>query len=149
MVPYVRHGIAYQRSIDDYIRDTLKVGQEEEILPMWNHMLKYALHVRRKPIFFDADFLDNPTPQTLNCRAGAFAALKAAGLDVSSIMTMEAAGIACERMPLGPVFSNAASTAKLSIEELRAETESLIASLHPPSRPPPDHVYELGFEWGN
>ena len=150
MMPHVEEGLPSAYTMKMFEMRKRLEGDEAFILSGWNHMLKYAAHIRQNfegEVLFDEDFMDDPRLDTINCRAGATAALESIGIIVKLGESEEDYGIACTRMPLGPLFLMAAKPFK-TLEELRAENTALTAALPKEDAIQKPVPFELGAGWG-
>lgn len=147
MLAYVRGEMSYGEANGVYGQIKPYVAAEMKVmLGVWNHMLKYGLHInRRSDIRLDDDFDRDPKPETLNCRAALAAAMRTAGLKLSRGYTLEDYGIACKRMPLGPVF-DLSSLGGQSLDAVNREWKELSGNLPAPNKTA-SSFYDLGPEW--
>jgi len=108
MSPHVEEGLPSAYTMKMFEMSKRLSGDEAFILSGWNHMLKYAAHIRQGlggEIVFDEDFLDNPHPETLNCRAGAVAALSTIGIIVRAGESKEDSASIAPECPSARSFS--------------------------------------------
>lgn len=98
-------------------------GKERDMLPMWNHILKWAADIRKVPLRFESG---TDSPYAVNCRAGVKAAIKTIGIEFFEEFTRSSIGARAHSPSHGAPFSH--DNAPTDIVEIR-ETHQVLAAV--------------------